>query len=137
MKIRKKFQFFWNQKSNFGLAFTKNELDKEIKESHSAKITEGIEEVIDEKQILKEAINLKITTPFKRITYKESMEKYGCDKPDLRFKLELTDVTGKTLSKIDMLTDQADIDVSNVAAGIYLIKYTDDDHSQVIKINKQ
>lgn len=31
--------------------------------------------------------------PFKRITYKESMEKYGTDKPDLRNPLQITDLS--------------------------------------------
>ena len=35
----------------------------------------------------------KITTPFVRLTYKESMEKYGTDKPDLRNPLLLIDLT--------------------------------------------
>jgi aspartyl-tRNA synthetase len=34
-----------------------------------------------------------ITTPISRITYADSMARYGTDKPDLRFRLELTDLT--------------------------------------------
>ncbi|WP_047692234.1 aspartate--tRNA ligase [Kocuria sp. ZOR0020] len=38
-------------------------------------------------------IDVQIPTPIPRMTYAEAMEKYGSDKPDLRFGLELTDLT--------------------------------------------
>lgn len=45
------------------------------------------------KSIFKEALNVDIPTPFPRMTYAESMDRYGCDKPDTRFELELTNLS--------------------------------------------
>jgi len=38
-------------------------------------------------------LGMRLETPFPRIDYHESMEKYGLDRPDLRFGLEHTDIT--------------------------------------------
>ncbi|QWW20481.1 aspartate--tRNA ligase [Schaalia sp. 19OD2882] len=38
-------------------------------------------------------IGVDLPTPLPRITFKDAMEKYGSDKPDLRFGLELVDLT--------------------------------------------
>jgi aspartyl-tRNA synthetase len=44
------------------------------------------------KEIFK-AVDVKVKTPFPRITYKEAMDKYGSDKPDVRFGLQLMNIS--------------------------------------------
>ena len=43
--------------------------------------------------VFKEVIGYDVKLPIKRMTFKEAMEKYGSDKPDLRFGMEITDLT--------------------------------------------
>ena len=45
------------------------------------------------KRVFKEILNYDVPTPIRRMPYKEAMEKYGSDKPDLRFGMEITDIT--------------------------------------------
>lgn len=44
-------------------------------------------------RLFKELLGVELKTPFERISYKEAMEKYGTDKPDRRFGLELIELT--------------------------------------------
>lgn len=45
------------------------------------------------KRLFKEVLNHDVVTPFRRMPYKEAMEKYGSDKPDLRFGMEIVNIS--------------------------------------------
>ena len=51
-------------------------------------ITEGMI-----KKVFIETVGVELQMPFQRLTYHEAMERFGCDKPDLRFSLELKNVS--------------------------------------------
>ena len=57
-----------------------------------------VDDVIDVNErllarLFKEVIGVDVRLPIQRMTYKEAMERFGSDKPDLRFGMELCDVT--------------------------------------------
>ena len=44
------------------------------------------------KKVMKDTLGVEVTTPFPRLSFSEAMSRYGNDKPDTRFALELIDV---------------------------------------------
>ncbi len=52
------------------------------------RITEGL--MAD---LFKQFMNVELTTPFERLSYSDALERFGTDKPDLRFGMEIRDVT--------------------------------------------
>ena len=45
------------------------------------------------KRMFKDTLDVDIELPIARMTYSEAMERYGCDKPDTRFAMELVNVS--------------------------------------------
>ena len=45
------------------------------------------------KRLFKDVLGQELETPFPRMTYKDAMERYGSDKPDIRFGMEICDIS--------------------------------------------
>ena len=69
------------------------------------------------KHIFKYVKNIDFTEPFPRLTWKEAMEKYGSDKPDIRFGMEFKDITPLAKGKGFSVADEAEIIVGITVPG--------------------
>src|SRR5512135_1918101 len=45
------------------------------------------------RRVWKTALNIEVPTPFRRLTFRDALDRYGIDKPDTRFGMELVDFT--------------------------------------------
>lgn len=69
--------------------FTQIDLEMSfVEEEDVIKMNEGLIA-----HVFKEVAGVDVKLPIKRMTFKEAMEKYGSDKPDLRFGMEITNIT--------------------------------------------
>lgn len=68
------------------------QLDLEMSFIDEQDIKRILEEYI--RILFKDLLSVEIELPFKSLSYYESMEKYGTDKPDLRIPVEIIDISG-------------------------------------------
>ena len=78
-----------DQRADRQLEFT--QLDLEMSFIEREDIYALIEGLLQ--RVWKTALNLDVATPFKRITFEEALNRWGIDKPDTRFGMELADFT--------------------------------------------
>ena len=67
--------------------------------------------------IFKAALNVDIKTPFDRLTYREAVTRYGSDKPDRRFEMELVDL-GEIFRDSSFKVFRGALDASGVVKAI-------------------
>jgi aspartyl-tRNA synthetase len=67
--------------------------------------------------IFKAARNIEIKTPFDRLTYREALDRYGSDKPDRRFEMELVDL-GEAFRESSFKVFRSALDAGGVVKAI-------------------
>lgn len=83
-------------------------------------------------KLFKEVVGKEITLPLPRLTFEDSMNRYGSDKPDTRFDMEIVDITD-TVKDVDFVVFKSAIEnggsvraiCANNAAGAYTRKEID------------
>src|SRR5881394_1715905 len=78
-----------DQRADRQLEFT--QIDIEMSFIEREDIYKLIEDLL--KRIWKVALNIDVPTPFKRVSFQEALNRWGIDKPDTRFGMELVDFT--------------------------------------------
>ncbi len=98
------------------------QLDMEMSFETTEKLFEIIEDLFA--STFKKCLGVDITTPFRQIPYRECMKRYGTDKPDLRYGMELVcldDIAKR--STFSVFLDQ--LEAGNVIKGLCVKKGAD------------
>ena len=69
------------------------------------------------RRVFREMLGIELTTPLPRLTYREAMERYGSDKPDTRYGLELVDLTD-IARKTEFAVFRAAVEAGGTVRGI-------------------
>jgi aspartyl-tRNA synthetase len=103
-----------------------SQIDCEMAFVHQEDVLNVFEGMI--RHLFKAVKGIEFSEPFPRMTYADAMEKYGSDKPDLRFGMEIIDLTNLLKGKGFTVLDSSDYIGAIVAPGCseYSRKQTDD-----------
>ncbi len=82
------------------------------------------------KLLFKEIWNLELTLPLKRLSYEESIMKYGSDKPDLRFGMELQPLN-EIFGKSEFIVFKDVIDSNGIVSGLVAVNCASFSRSQI------
>jgi aspartyl-tRNA synthetase len=91
------------------------QLDMEMSFTDEAEVKELMEEMFVVS--MKAAVGVDIPTPFVEMSYEQAMDRYGSDKPDLRFGLPIVDVTA-TLAETDAQVFRRVLDAGGAAKAL-------------------
>ncbi len=69
------------------------------------------------KRLYKTVLNVDIETPLPRLTYDEAMSRFGSDKPDTRFEMEITDLS-ETVKDSDFVVFKNALEIGGSVRGI-------------------
>ncbi len=81
-----------------------------------------VDDVIDVNErllakIFKEVLDVEVSLPIQRMTWQEAMDRFGSDKPDIRFGMELQNVTG-VVKDVDFVVFKSAIENGGTVRGI-------------------
>ena len=100
-----------------------------VEEQDIFKIAEGLT-----RQIFKDLLSIELKTPFPVMSYDDAMTKYGTDKPDLRFGMEIKNI-GQFVAESDFKIFSSTVKNNGIVAGFNLKSKADYSRKQIDNLN--